>query len=81
LDGGTFSDPQLNPSNHPMEHGMEAGRENFVVPVGPGGIGGRIGRFVVFFFTAGFLYPNTCIEGMDCTKIQDAMQGTLYDKK
>jgi len=60
---------------------MEAGRAQYVVPVGPGGMAGRIGRFLVFLFTAGFFYPNVCIEGMDCTKIQDAMQGTLYDKK
>jgi hypothetical protein len=64
-----------------MEFNMEAGREKFVVPVGPGGIAGRLVRFVVFFFTAGFFYPNVCIEGLDCTAIQDAMQGTLYDKK
>lgn len=57
------------------------GREQYVVPVGPAGILGRIGRGIVFFFTAGFLYPNVFIEGMDCTKIQDAMQGTLYDKR
>jgi hypothetical protein len=60
---------------------VEKGREPYVVPVGPGGILGRLGRFVVFTCTGGFLYPNVFIEGMDCTRIQNAMQGDLYDKK
>lgn len=60
---------------------VEKGREQYTVPVGPGGMLGRAGRMVVFACTGGFLYPNVFIEGMDCTKIQDAMQGSLYDKK
>ena len=60
---------------------VEKGREKFVVPYGSGGALGRLGRIVIFLFTGGFLYPNVFIEGMDCTKIQDAMQGNLYDKK
>ena len=60
---------------------VEKGREKFVVPYGSGGALGRFGRIVIFLFTGGFLYPNVFIEGMDCTKIQDAMQGNLYDKK
>ena len=60
---------------------MEKGREQYIVPVGPGGVLGRLGRFVIFTLSAGFLYPNVFIEGMDCTKTQDAQQGTLYDKK
>lgn len=60
---------------------IEKGRELYVIPPGPGGFIGRIGRAIVFFASAGFLYPNVFIEGMDCTKIQDAMQGTLYDKR
>jgi hypothetical protein len=60
---------------------VEEGREQYTVPVGPGGMLGRLGRFLVFIVTGGFLYPNVCVEGLDCTKIQDAMQGTLYDKK
>ena len=60
---------------------VEKGREQYVVPIGPGGILGRLGRIVIFVFTGGFLYPNVFIEGMDCSKIQDAMQGSLYDKK
>jgi hypothetical protein len=60
---------------------VEKGRERYVVPVGNGGILGRFGRIVVFLLTGGFLYPNVFIEGLDCTKIQNAMQGDLYDKK
>jgi hypothetical protein len=60
---------------------VEKGREQYVVPIGPGRMLGRLGRIVIFTFTGGFLYPNVFIEGMDCTKIQDAMQGDLYDKK
>jgi hypothetical protein len=60
---------------------VEKGRERYVVPVGNGGILGRFGRIVVFLLTGGFLYPNVFIEGLDCSKIQDAMQGDLYDKK
>lgn len=60
---------------------VEKGREKFVVPYGTGGALGRLGRIVIFLFTGGFLYPNVFIEGMDCTKIQDSMQGNLYDKK
>ena len=58
----------------------EKGREKFVVPHGTGGALGRFGRVMIFVFTGGFLYPNVFIEGMDCTRIQDAMQGDLYDK-
>ena len=60
---------------------VEKGRDKFVVPHGAGGALGRFGRVMIFVFTGGFLYPNVFIEGMDCTRIQDAMQGDLYDKK
>ena len=60
---------------------VEKGREQYVVPIGPGGMLGRIGRIVIFVATGGFLYPNVFIEGMDCTRIQNEMQGDLYDKK
>jgi hypothetical protein len=60
---------------------MELGREKYIVPVGHGGLLGRFARIVVFANTGGMLYPNVFVEGMDCTKIQDATQGTLYTKK
>lgn len=52
-----------------------------VVPVGPGGLPGRTWRFVVMVLTAGFVYPNTCVEGLDLTKVQNEQMGKLYDKK
>jgi hypothetical protein len=35
------------------------------VPVGPGGLAGKIFRCVVHVCTGGFGYPNVFIEGMD----------------
>jgi hypothetical protein len=31
---------------------------------------GRLGRFIVFLCTSGWLFPHACTEGMDLTKIQ-----------
>ena len=31
----------------------------------------RIGRFIVFLATAGWLFPHVCTEGMDLTRIQN----------
>ena len=36
---------------------------------------------IAMVFTGGFLFPNTFVEGMDCTAIQKETHGTLYDKK
>jgi hypothetical protein len=52
-----------------------------VVPIGPGGILGRIGRMIVMVCSGGLLFPNVFVEGLDCTAIQKKSQGTLYDKK
>ncbi len=60
---------------------MEQPRNQNVVPVGPGGTLGRIGRMIVMVCTGGFAYPNVFVEGMDCTAIQKETQGNLYDKK
>ncbi len=43
--------------------------DRFTVPVGPGGILGRIGRIVIMFCTAGFVFPNAMVEGMNATAI------------
>lgn len=32
---------------------------------------GRLGRFVVFLCTAGWLFPHACTERMDLTRIQN----------
>jgi len=52
-----------------------------MVPVGPGGVLGRIGRMIVMLCTGGLAYPNVFVEGMDCTAIQKETEGKLYDKK
>ena len=31
----------------------------------------RLGRFVVFLASAGWLFPHACTEGMDLTRIQN----------
>jgi hypothetical protein len=36
---------------------------------------------IVHFFTGGFVYPNTFVEGMDLTAIQRETEGSLYEKK
>ena len=60
---------------------MAETRNPNVVPIGPGGIAGRIFRMIVMVCTGGFLYPNVFVEGLDCTAIQKQSEGTLYDKK
>jgi hypothetical protein len=60
---------------------MEETRNPNVVPIGPGGVAGRIFRMIVMVCTGGFLYPNVFVEGLDCTAIQKQSEGTLYDKK
>lgn len=42
---------------------------------------GRLGRMLVFFLTAGFMYPNVFVEGIDPTRIQAETHGDLYKKK
>lgn len=32
---------------------------------------GRLGRFILFLCTAGWLFPHVCTEGMDLTRIQN----------
>lgn len=59
---------------------MEQTNNRNVVPVGPGGTLGMIGRMIVMFATGGFAYPNVFIEGMDCTAIQKKTEGNLYKR-
>ena len=59
---------------------MEQPSNRNVVPVGPGGTWGLIGRMIVMICTGGMVYPNVFIEGMDCTAIQKKSEGNLYDK-
>ena len=60
---------------------MEKSLNRNVVPQGPGGVWGRLGRMIVMVCTGGFVYPNVFVEGMDCTAIQEETQGDLYTKK
>lgn len=60
---------------------FEKDREKYVVSTGSGGMLGRVVRIGIFFVTGGFLYPHVFIEGLDCTRTQDEMQGDLYEKK
>ncbi len=59
---------------------MEQAPNPNVVPPGPGGMMGHIGRMIAMVCTGGFAFPNAFVEGMDCTGIQKATHGTLYDK-
>ena len=52
-----------------------------LVPIGPGGLPGRIFRRIVMVCTGGFAFPNAWVEGLDCTALQRKSMGTLYDKK
>ncbi len=52
-----------------------------LVPVGSGGIWGRIGRMIAMVCTGGFAYPNVFVEGLDLTAIQKETEGSLYNKK
>jgi hypothetical protein len=35
----------------------------------------RLGRFIVFLCTAGWVFPHVCTEDMDLTKIQNEQMG------
>jgi hypothetical protein len=60
---------------------MESSLNPNVVPRGPGGVLGRIGRIIAMVCTGGFVFPNVFVEGMDCTAIQRETEGLLYEKK
>jgi hypothetical protein len=36
---------------------------------------GRLGRFIVFLCTSGWLFPHACTEGMNLTQIQNDQTG------
>ncbi len=59
---------------------MEQSLNPNIVPAGPGGFLGHVGRMIAMVCTGGFAFPNAFVEGMDCTAIQRETQGTLYDK-
>ena len=45
-----------------------------MVPRGPGGAAGHAFRMIVMLCTGGFMYPNTFVEGMDCTALQKTFE-------
>jgi hypothetical protein len=60
---------------------LEPSQNPNIVQPGAGGVPGHVLRMIVCVCTGGMVYPNTFVEGMDLTAIQEATQGTLYDKQ
>jgi hypothetical protein len=52
-----------------LSHSANENRNPNVVPMGPGGVVGSIFRKIVMLCTAGFVYPNSFVEGMDLTTL------------
>jgi hypothetical protein len=59
---------------------MEQTTSPTMVPRGNGGAGGHILRMIACVCTGGFAFPNTFVEGMDLTAIQNKAEGVLYAK-
>ena len=60
---------------------MEAAQNPNMMQRGPGGVPGHIFRMIVCTCTGGMAFPNSFVEGMDLTAIQERTQGQLYDKQ
>lgn len=56
---------------------MEPSLNPNMVPPGPGGVLGHFAQIIPMVSTGGFAFPNTFVEGMDCTAIQKETEGTL----
>ena len=50
------------------------------MPRGGGGAAGHAMRMIVCVLTGGFAFPNTFVEGLDLTAIQNRTEGLLYAK-
>lgn len=48
---------------------VELKRDPKIVPVGPGGVAGKIMRIAMLIGTAGFAYPNVFLEGLDMNEM------------
>ena len=59
---------------------MEQTTSPTMVPRGDGGVVGHVLRMIACVCTGGFAYPNTFVEGMDLTAIQNKTEGVLYAK-
>jgi len=53
---------------------IDTKRSNRIVPVGRGGVVGKAMRIAILFGTAGFVFPNVFLEGMDMTAIHKSYQ-------
>ncbi len=54
--------------------GTTAQTSKTVVPIGGGGLPGHLLRMAAMVCTGGFAFPNTFVEGMDLTAIQNEHQ-------
>lgn len=59
---------------------MEQPMSRTMQPIGSGGKAGHAIRIFISVLTMGFVYPNTFVEGMDLTAIQNKTEGLLYEK-
>jgi len=59
---------------------MEQTASSTMVPKGGGGTVGHALRMIACVCTGGFAFPNTFVEGMDLTAIQNKAEGALYAK-
>ena len=59
---------------------MEQPTSPTMMPRGAGGSVGHVLRMIACVCTGGFAFPNTFVEGMDLTAIQNKAEGILYAK-
>ena len=53
-------------------------KRSLTIPIGKGGVPGRLFRFTLMLLSGGFIYPNVAVEGMNLTEIQAGYEGSLY---
>lgn len=63
-----------------MDQALSPAISPTLMPMGGGGKGGHALRMIACVFTGGFAFPNTFVEGMDLTVMQNRTEGVLYDK-
>ncbi len=59
---------------------MEQSTSPTYMPIGGGGAAGRALRIFACVLTGGFAFPNSFVEGMDLTALQNKTEGALYAK-
>jgi hypothetical protein len=60
---------------------MEQSTSPTYMPKGGGGVAGHAFRMILCVLTGGFAFPNTFVEGMDLTALQNKTEGALYAKE